>query len=86
MTQMKEIRRAAIAAVLAAALISGVANAEALRIGVLPAADSIVLYAAADEGLFKRQGSTLKSCPSNPRWSSVLQCVPDGLTVISAIS
>ena len=53
---MKEIRHAAIAAVLAAALISGVANAEALRIGVLPAADSIVLYAAADEGLFKQAG------------------------------
>ena len=60
---MKEIRRAAIAAVLAAALISGAANAEALRIGVLPAADSIVLYAAADEGLFKKAGLDVEIVP-----------------------
>ena len=36
----------------ASALVS-TANAEALRIGALPAADSIVLYVAQDKGFFK---------------------------------
>ncbi|MFR3635575.1 MAG: ABC transporter substrate-binding protein, partial [Sutterella sp.] len=39
----------------ASALVS-TANAEALRIGALPAADSIVLYVAQDKGFFKEAG------------------------------
>ena len=38
-------------------------HAETLRIGVLPAADSIVLEAAADEGLFKKEGLDVVTVP-----------------------
>ena len=38
-------------------------HAETLRIGVLPAADSIVLEAAVDEGLFKKEGLDVVTVP-----------------------
>lgn len=57
---MKFLRSAVfVAAVLAAAA----ANAEAIRIGALPAADSIILYAAESEGLFKKQGLDVEVIP-----------------------
>ena len=39
------------------------AHAETLRIGVLPAADSIVLHVAADESLFKAKGLDVEVVP-----------------------
>ncbi len=39
------------------------AEAAALRIGVLPAADSIVLYAAQEKGLFKKAGLDVEIVP-----------------------
>ena len=46
----------------ASALVS-TANAEALRIGALPAADSIVLYVAQDKGFFKEAGLDVEIIP-----------------------
>lgn len=51
---------AAAAAVLAAA---SAADAASLKIGVLPAADAVVLYAAAGEGLFRSQGLDVEIVP-----------------------
>lgn len=53
-------------AVLAAGtILSAAADAETLRIGVLPAADAIVIHAAADEQLFKAQGLEVEVIPFN---------------------
>lgn len=52
------------AALLAAGtMVSAAADAETLRIGVLPAADAIVIHAAADEKLFKAQGLDVEVIP-----------------------
>ena len=51
-------------AVLAAGtILSAAADAETLRSGVLPAADAIVIHAAADEQLFKAQGLDVEVIP-----------------------
>lgn len=44
-------------------LMTGIAGAETLHIGALPAADSIVLYTAQEEGLFKSQGLDVEVIP-----------------------
>ena len=44
-------------------LCAGTVSAQTLKIGTLPAADSIVLYVAADEGLFKAQGLDVEVVP-----------------------
>ena len=50
------------AALLAAGtMVSAAVDAEPLRIGVLPAADAIVIHAAADEKLFKARGLIIKT-------------------------
>ena len=56
---MKKLSAAA-AAVLTMA---SAAEAASLKIGVLPAADSVVLYAAAGEGLFKSHGLDVEIIP-----------------------
>lgn len=50
-------------AAVAAALAVGGVQAQTLRIGALPAADSIVLYVAQDAGLFAKQGLDVKVIP-----------------------
>lgn len=50
------------AALLGMSLLS-VSQAENLKIGSLPAADAIVLYVAADEGLFKAEGLDVEIVP-----------------------
>lgn len=57
--------KTAFAAALGFALIAltGTAAAEALRIGTLPAADSIVLYVAQENGLFKKAGLDVEVIP-----------------------
>ena len=58
------IQRLTAAAVLSSALaFSALAQAAELKIGVLPAADSIVLEVAADEGLFKKEGLDVQTVP-----------------------
>ena len=52
-----------IAVVTAALTLTGAAEAASLKIGVLPAADSVVLYAAADEGLFRAEGLDVEIVP-----------------------
>lgn len=53
-----------LAAVMAVgALFAGTTAAETLRIGVLPAADSVVLHVAADESLFKAEGLDVEVIP-----------------------
>lgn len=54
---------ATLCAALFALCAAGTAAAETLRIGTLPAADSIVLQAAADEGLFKAEGLDVEIVP-----------------------
>ena len=49
-------------------------HAETLRIGVLPAADSIVLEAAVDEGLFKKEGLDVVTVPLGARLKSEPRC------------
>ena len=52
------------AALLAAGtMVSAAVDAEPLRIGVLPAADAIVIHAAADEKLFKARGLDVEVIP-----------------------
>ena len=50
------------------------AHSAQLKLGVLPAADTIVLHVAADEGLFAKQGLEVELVPSRARWSSVPPC------------
>ena len=57
------LTRAGFLALLAAFGATSALAAEPLRIGVLPAADAIVLYAAADEGLFKKAGLDVEIVP-----------------------
>ncbi len=45
------------------ALASAAVNAQSLRLGLLPAADSIVLYVAQEENLFKEQGLDVELIP-----------------------
>ena len=52
-----------IAVVTAALTLMGAAEAASLKIGVLPAADAVVLYAAADEGLFRAEGLDVEIVP-----------------------
>lgn len=58
---MKLLVKAAVAA--AAVLAAAAAGAESIRLGALPAADSIILYAAESEGLFKKQGLDVEVVP-----------------------
>lgn len=52
------------AALLAAGtMVSATVDAEPLRIGVLPAADAIVIHAAADEKLFNARGLDVEVIP-----------------------
>lgn len=51
------------AAACLAFMASGAAFSQTLRIGTLPAADSIVLHVAADEGIFKTNGLDVKIVP-----------------------
>ena len=52
------------AALLAAGtMVSATVDAEPLRIGVLPAADAIVIHAAADEKLFNARGFDVEVIP-----------------------
>lgn len=48
---------------LLASLTSTVAHAQSLRLGLLPAADSLVLYVAQEENLFKEQGLDVELIP-----------------------
>ena len=52
-----------LAATMVLGLMMASAHAETLRIGVLPAADSIVLHVAADESLFKAKGLDVEVVP-----------------------
>ena len=52
-----------IAAAAAVLTMASAAEAASLKIGVLPAADSVVLYAAAGEGLFKSHGLDVEIIP-----------------------
>ncbi len=52
-----------LAATMLLGLMMASAHAETLRIGVLPAADSIVLHVAADESLFKAKGLEVEVVP-----------------------
>lgn len=52
-----------LAATMLLGLMMASAHAETLRIGVLPAADSIVLHVAADESLFKAKGLDVEVVP-----------------------
>ena len=52
-----------LAATMVLGLMMASAHAETLRIGVLPAADSIVLHVAADEALFKSKGLDVEIVP-----------------------
>ena len=58
---MKKILWAALLA--AGTMVSAAVDAEPLRIGVLPAADAIVIHAAADEKLFKARGLDVEVIP-----------------------
>ena len=60
LVEMKLKRWAALAAMSMTALC---AAAENLTLGVLPAADSIVLDVAVEEGLFAKEGLTVKTVP-----------------------
>lgn len=44
-------------------MVTGASTAETLRIGVLPAADSIVIHVATDESLFKAKGLDVEVIP-----------------------
>lgn len=48
------------------------AHSAQLKLGVLPAADTIVLHVAADEGLFAKQGLEVELVP----FQSALELVP----------
>lgn len=58
---MINLRRTFIAAALCA--VAAASGAETLRIGVLPASDSVILYAAESEGFFAREGLDVKLIP-----------------------
>ena len=62
MNKFTAIKNFALGALLITA-ISNYANAKDLAIGVLPAADSIVLDTAVSEGLFKKHGLTVTTVP-----------------------
>ena len=58
------MKRFPLCAALAALLsLSAAADAAKLRIAALPAADAVVLYAAQDEGLFKKEGLDVEVIP-----------------------
>lgn len=57
------LRLAAGAVLAAAAALSSATAAQEIRIAALPAADAVVLYAAADEKLFEAQGLDVKVIP-----------------------
>lgn len=59
--QLKQLRRALAAG--AFALFSAPLFAQTLNLGLLPAADSVVLYAAQEEGCFKKAGLDVKLTP-----------------------
>ena len=60
-------------------LSAGAVRAETLKIGSLPAADSVILHVAADEGLFAARGLEVEIVPFRARWSWGPPCGPENL-------